>query len=211
MSWLSGVMQDGMGYLYGQTGSYGLAIILLTIIVRIVLFPFTLLQTKSTAKMQQLQPELNALQKKYKSEPERLNRETMDLWKKHKVNPLSGCLLLLVQFPFLIAFFQALDKYAPLKTASFLIWNLGKPDTTYVLPVLAAVSTFLQVKVTTPPGADASQSSMMFVFPILIGWMAMRYPAALSLYWVVSNLWSIAERLVIPRVPVRKEEAGGTT
>ncbi|MGE5483636.1 MAG: YidC/Oxa1 family membrane protein insertase [Ignavibacteriales bacterium] len=210
MSWLSGIMQEGIAYLYGQTGSYGLAIILLTIIVRIVLFPFTLMQTKSTMKMQELQPQLNALQKKYKSEPERLNKETMELWKKHKVNPLSGCLLLLLQFPFLIAFFQALDRYAPLKTATFLIWHLGQPDK-FILPVLAAVTTFLQVKVTTPAGADASQSSMMFVFPILIGWMATRFAAALSLYWVVSNIWSIGERFVIPKVPVRKGEAGGTT
>ncbi len=210
MSWLSGVMQDGIAYLYGLSGSYGLAIILLTIIVRIVLFPFTILQTRSTTKMQELQPQLSALQKKYKNEPEKLNKETMDLWKKNKVNPLSGCLLLLVQFPFLIAFFQALDRYAPLKTATFLMWNLGQPDK-IVLPLLAAATTYLQVRVTTPQGAESGQSSMMFIFPVLIGWMATRFAAALSLYWVVSNIWSIGERFVIPKMPVLKREAGGTT
>jgi YidC/Oxa1 family membrane protein insertase len=202
-------MQDGIAYLYGLTGNYGLAIIFLTVIVRVVLFPFTVLQTRSTLKMQQLQPEIAAIQKKYKNEPDKLNKETMELWRKHKVNPLSGCLLLLAQFPFLIAFFQALDRYQPLKTATFLGWNLGRPDK-IALPLLAAASTFLQVRVNTPAGAESSQSSMMFIFPILIGWMATRFAAALSLYWVVSNLCSIGERFIIPRMPVLKREAGHT-
>lgn len=208
MAWLSGTMQQGIEYLFNLTGSYGFAIILLTIAVRVLLLPLTVAQTRSTAKMQALQPEINALQKKYKSDPERLNRETMDLWRKNKVNPLSGCLLLLVQFPFLIAFFQALDRYEPLKTATFLMWNLGQPDK-IVLPLLAAVSTFLQVKVSSPAG-DTSQQSMMYIFPVLIGWMATRFAAALSLYWVISNLWSIVERIAIGRIPVAKGEAGQT-
>ncbi|NPV70000.1 MAG: membrane protein insertase YidC [Firmicutes bacterium] len=201
-------MQEGIAYLFNLTGSYGLAIIFLTIAVRIVLLPFTVLQTRSTTKMQSLQPEISVLQKKYKSDPERLNKETMDLWRKNKVNPLSGCLLLLVQFPFLIAFFQALDKYEPLKTATFLMWNLGQPDK-FVLPLLAAASTFVQTRVSTAPG-DTSQQSMMYIFPILIGWMATRFAAALSLYWVISNLWSIVERIAIGKIPVAKGEAGQT-
>ena len=207
MIWLAGVMQSGIAYLYQVTGNYGIAIILLTIIIRVLMLPFTYVQTKSTMKMQELQPQINAIQKKYKNDPERVNKETMELWKKNKVNPLAGCLVLLVQLPFLFAFFQALERYEPLKSATFLFWNLGQPDR-LVLPILAAATTFLQVKLSGPAG-EGSQTSMMFVFPILIGWMATRFAAALSLYWVVTNIVSIGERYLFPRLPLMKGEAKG--
>lgn len=207
MSFLSGIMQEGIQRIFLLTGNYGVAIILLTLVIRLVLLPFTLAQTRSTYKMQALQPEIQALQKKYKSDPERMNQEQMALWRKHGVNPLSGCLLLLVQLPFLFAFFRALNDFPPLADARFLGMVLGEPNRV-VLPLLAAVTTYFQIKYSSPPGqGEKSQSAMLVAFPLLIGWMSMRFPAALSLYWVTSNLVSIGERFLMPRnVPAK--EAG---
>lgn len=200
-------MQKAMGTIYGLTGSYGVMIIVLTGIVRLILLPLTLAQTRSSLKMQALQPTITKLQKEYKNDPNRLNQETMDLWKKNGVNPFSSCLLLLVQFPFIIGFFRALQSYEPLKTAVFLGFSLGKPDP-YILPLLAAVTTYFQVKVSSPPGNSQGQS-MMIVMPLLIGWMSRSFAAALSLYWVVSNLFGIGERFLLPRTSVVKGESTG--
>lgn len=113
--------------------------------------------------------------------------------------------MLLIQFPFIIAFFRVLQNFEPLKTASFLIWNLGEPDP-IILPILAAATTYLQVKVSSPPGNNPQNQSMLIVFPLLIGWMSRSFAAALSLYWVVSNVFSIGERYLIPRPNPAKGE-----
>lgn len=207
MAWLSGLMQSGIAYIYDLTGSYGISIVLLTLILRIILLPLNLSQQRSTLKTQELQPQVNALQKKYKNDPQRLNQEIMQLWKDNKVNPLSGCLMVLIQFPFIIALFQALQAYEPLKSAVFLGMNLGVPNKT-VLPIVAGVSQYLQFKV-TPMSNDPNQKAMLYIFPVLIGWMAMRFPAALSLYWIVSNFAGIGERFLLAKAPTLKREAGG--
>lgn len=207
MEFIGGIMEQALVYIYGLTGNYGIAIILLTFIIRLVLLPFTLAQTRSSLRMQELQPEINALNKKFKGEPQKLNQETMALWKKHGVNPFSSCLLLLVQFPFIIAFFRALQQFEPLKTASFLGMNLGTPDP-IILPVLAAVTTYFQIKVTSPANNQQSQM-MLYVFPLLIGWMSRTFAAALALYWIVSNVFSIGERFIVPRAKVAKGESTG--
>ena len=207
MDFLGAIMQRAMDFVYGVTGNYGLVIILLTGFIRVLLLPFTLAQTRSSQKMQELQPIISKLQKEYKNDPTRLNQETMALWKKNGVNPLSSCLLLLVQFPFIIAFFQALQSYEPLKTATFIGFELGKPDP-WILPILAGITTYFQVKVSSPPN-NAQSQTMLVVFPLLIGWMSRTFAAALSLYWVVSNLFSIGERYLVPKTGVAKGESTG--
>ena len=206
MGFLSDLMREGVQRVFLFTGSYGLAIIIVTLIIRTVLLPFTLAQTRSTAKMNALQPEQQALQKKYKNDSQRLNQEQMELWKRHGVNPLSGCLLLLVQFPFLIAFFQALNNFDVLADATFLGIVLGEPNR-IVLPLLAGVTTYFQVKVSSPQaaGGQGSQGAMQVGIPLLIGWMSSRFPAALALYWITSNIFSVAERFLVPRNTPAKE------
>jgi len=199
LGFLSDLMQQGISRLVGVVGNYGLAIIILTVLVRVLLLPFTLAQTRSTLKMQALNPEVQALQKKYKNNPERFNQEQMALWKKHGVNPLSSCLLMLIQFPFLIAFFQALEGFEPLQHARFLGIILGQPER-IVLPLLTAVTTFLSMKISAPAAtSEKSQAIMQYMFPVLIWWMSMRFPAALSLYWLVSNILAVGERFLLPR------------
>ncbi|MGB9867515.1 MAG: YidC/Oxa1 family membrane protein insertase [Bacillota bacterium] len=205
MGFLADVMMEGVEWLYRVSGSYGLAIILFTVLLRLVLMPLSVSQTRSMQKQQELQPIIAELQKKYKNDPKRLNEEMAALFRENRVNPLSSCLMLLIQIPFLIAFLQALERYAPLKEATFLWMSLGKPDP-YILPILAGATTYLQFKVSAT-GTDSSQKTMLYVFPVLIWWMATRFAAALSLYWVVSNLWSIGERFVLPKPQVKKGEA----
>ncbi|MCL6450675.1 MAG: YidC/Oxa1 family membrane protein insertase [Acetobacteraceae bacterium] len=212
MNWLTDVMRQGMDLFYSWTGSYGVAIILLTLVVRIVLFPFTISQIRMTRRMQELQPRLKELQEKYKKDPQRLNRETVELWRRHKVNPLSGCLPALLQFPFLIALFRLLQGYHYAAGAAGFLWlaDLSQPDRVLILPLLAAVTTWWQSKISTPGAVEGSQRFLMLAMPIFLGWMASRFAAGLSLYWVASNLLSIAQQYLMAP-PVRARPARGET
>jgi len=205
-AWLLEVMRQSLEFFFNLTGSNGLAIILMTVVIRIILLPLTFSQTRSMQKIQELQPELKNIQQKYKNDPQRANRETVELWKKHKVNPMAGCLPLLLQFPILIALYQVLRVFEYPGSPRFLwIPDLAAPDKV-VLPILAAVTTYWQTKITTT-GNDPSQKSMLIFMPLLVGWFAMSFPAGLSLYWVVSNLFGIAQQYAMPKGLLRKGEA----
>lgn len=213
MGWLREMMLEGLEYFFALTRSYGYAIILLTVAIRTVLLPFTVLQTRSTLKMQELSPKVEALKKKYKNDAARLNKEIMELWKKNKVNPLSGCFLLLIQFPFLVAFFQVLNSYSYHGPASFLwIEHLGKPDGLYILPALAAITTYWQSKIAMPPSTEAGsqQAVMLYGMPIFILAISVKFAAGLSLYWVVSNIYGIVQQYLMPKSKTVKEEAAGS-
>ncbi len=195
MGWLVQIVLDSLGYLYGLTGSYGVAIMLLTVAIRFAMLPFSISQTRSRLKMQELQPELNALREKYKKDKERLNQETMELWKRHKVNPLSGCLVALLQLPFLFAVFRALQQVDYQASAGFLwVENLALPDP-WLLPLLAGITTFWQSRLMG--GSDPSQRAMTYMFPVLIAWISRQFPSGLALYWVTSNLFAVAEQYVM--------------
>jgi YidC/Oxa1 family membrane protein insertase len=197
-------------YFYNITGNYGVAIILLTLLTRIVTLPLTNKQMASAKAMQQLQPEIKKLQEKYKNDKEKLNQETMALWKKHKVNPAAGCLPLLVQFPFLIAIFQLLQDQERLTAAGiintqFIFLDMTLPDPFYILPVLAGATTYLQQKQMM---TDKSQQAMLIVMPIMLFVFSIRFQAGLVLYWVVGNLLSIGHHYLLSR-PVAKGAVKG--
>ena len=157
--------------------------------------------------MQELAPEQKRLQEKYKNDKEKLNKELMKLYQENKVNPLGGCLPLLIQFPFIIALFRSLQTY-DFEQASFLwIKDLGAPDSLYILPVLAAITTYLSSKIATPAASpEASNNTMNIVMACLIGWMAIKFPSGLALYWVVSNIVQILQQLLIMRSPAPVKE-----
>ncbi len=205
MAWLTGIMQQGMETLYLRTGSYGVAIILLTLIIKLITLPLTFSQTRMQKSMQALNPELEELKKKYKNNPEKLNRETVELWKKHKVNPATGCLPMLLQLPFLFAFFGMINHYTYTGPTNFLWLDLTKPDPYYILPALSAITTFFQMKQTSS-GTDPTQKSMAMMMPVMIGFVSIRFAAGLALYWVASNVFTIAQQLL---VPVRAAAVGG--
>ncbi|NLA58154.1 MAG: membrane protein insertase YidC [Firmicutes bacterium] len=194
-----GYLETGLRWLlqffYDVSGSYGLAIILLTIAIRLILAPLTLSQSKSMEAMKALQPEMNALQQKYKDNPEEYQRRVMELYKEHNVNPLSGCLPMLIQLPFLWALFSVLRNF-DFGTGFLWLTSLSEPDPLYILPVLSALTTYTQMIMTS---ADASQKSMMFIMPIFIGYISISFPAGLVLYWVVSNLFSMGQQYLIAR------------
>lgn len=205
-SLLTGIIEQ----LHGLTGNYGVAIIILTILIRVVLLPLTSSQTRAMKKMQQLQPEIQKLQKKYRNDPQRLNQETMALWREHKVNPLSGCLPVLIQLPFLWAFFAALRGYDFQADPSFLwIPDLASPDP-WVLPILTGLSTYFMTRMSSANAADPSQRVMLYAMPVFLGWITRTFPAGLGVYWVTNNLFQIAQQYYMEWADRRavKGEAG---
>lgn len=208
MAFFESLMKQLMDTIYVYTNSYGIAIILLTVLIKLVLLPFSFMQINSMKKMQEITPLQQKLQQKYKNDKEKLNQEIMKLYQENKVNPLGGCLPLLIQLPIILALFRVFQSY-DFAGASFLwIPNLSKPDPTYILPILAAVTTYIQTKVSTPPGTSNQQTaSMNIVMPLMIGWFSIKFAAGLALYWVVSNVVQIIQQLIFMRPqPIAKED-----
>ncbi len=194
--------------LVGVTGSPGLAIILLTFMFHLLLMPLTISQNRSMRKMQELQPEIQRLQKKYKDDKTRQNQETMKLWKEHGVNPMGGCLPMLVQLPIMIAVFFAIRDFEFAGQASFLwIPDLAHPDPLFILPVLAAATTFLHSKFAMPTGtAGGGQATMLYFMPLMIGYFTLRFPAGLAVYWVASNIFRIGQHFLVDRRRERPQQ-----
>ncbi len=197
---LSNIMQSALTFFYNLTvnmgfASYGIAIILLTLAIKAILYPLTVKQVKSMKGMQDIQPKMKQLQEKYKGNPEKLNKELAALYKEAGVNPLAGCLPLIVQMPFLIAIFFAIRDYHYVQQPPSFLWmtDLAQPDGTYILPILSAVTTYIQQKQTT--SEMTQQTKMMMIFmPLFIGYISLTFPGGLVLYWVVSNLFQIFQQ-----------------
>ncbi|AGY82743.1 MULTISPECIES: YidC/Oxa1 family membrane protein insertase [Carnobacterium] len=184
-------------------GSYGIGIIIFTLIIRLILLPIMHRQTKSTQKMAELQPQLKELQTKYASKDtdtqNKLKEETSKLYAEAGVNPVAGCLPLLIQMPVLIAMYQAISRTDVLKTGNFLWMNLGEPDHYFILPILAAALTYGTTKLSSMSQAESNPTttSMMYIMPALILFMGITLPSALSLYWVVGNAFSVGQTLLL--------------
>ncbi|PLT33249.1 YidC family membrane integrase SpoIIIJ [Bacillus sp. V5-8f] len=198
-------------------GDYGLGIIVVTILIRLVLLPLMIKQTKSSKAMQALQPEMQKLREKYSSKDaatqQKLQQETMALFQKFGVNPLAGCLPLLVQMPILIGFYHAITRTREIANHNFLWFDLGNPDPYYILPIIAGITTFIQQKITmvgmdTNPQMAAQMTMMLYVMPIMIVVFAINFPAALSLYWVVGNIFMIVQTYFIKAPDLKKAAAG---
>ena len=184
--------------------SYGIAIIIMTIAIKAILAPLTAKQVKSMKGMQKLQPKMKEIQNKYKNDPQRAQQEIAKMYKELGVNPLSGCLPLLVQMPFLIAIFYALQGYPYDPAYESFLWlpSLGEADHLYILPVLSALSTFVMSKQTAQDatGAGAGQQKIMQIFmPLFIGYISLNFPSGLVIYWVVSNIFQMIQQFFIYR------------
>jgi YidC/Oxa1 family membrane protein insertase len=177
-------------------GQFGLSILVVTIIIRLLILPLTLKQYKSSKAMQALQPELKKLKEKHKDDAKKQQEETMKLFQKHGVNPLAGCFPLLVQMPVLIALYNAIIYSPDIRTHTFLWMELGKPDQFYILPTLAALTTYIQQKMMSSQMPTQMQS-LMIIFPVLIFVMSMSFASALPLYWVYSNIFTIVQTYFI--------------
>jgi YidC/Oxa1 family membrane protein insertase len=211
MSYIINAVISIMNGINGVTNSWGLTIIVMTVLVRLVILPFTIMQVRSTRAMAALQPEMQKLQKKYKDDPERLNMEIMELYKSHNVNPASSCLVFAVQLPVLMAMIGALGKHPALAEASFLGFQLSEPGPKLLI-LIAISTTYLAVKLSPSMGADqqqgGSQNMMIIGMMALMWFFASRYSAAVSIYIIAANLTGVLERLVIPRSETSTKGAG---
>lgn len=205
---ISQILLQVLGFIHGLVRNWGLAIILLSILVYLVLFPLSLKQMRSMKEMQILQPKIEALRSAYKDNPQRLNKEIMELYREHKVNPFGGCLPLLLQMPIFFALYQALMRSVALKGAKFLwIQDLSEPDKLFILPqnlsffgkefpinilpIIMAIGMFFQQKLSmakaSGPAAE-QQKIMVIVMPIMFGAIFYNMPSGLVLYWFVNSL-----------------------
>lgn len=205
-----GLLQDLLTFFYDVTASlgmanYGVAIILVTVVIKLILYPLTVKQVKGMKAMQDMQPKMKELQEKYKDNKEKLNKEMAIMYKESGVNPLSGCLPLLVQMPILMGIFFAIRDYHYAHMPSFLwIADLSGPDQFLlgtlpyglflpILPILSAATTYIQQKQTSSD-SNPQAKMMMNLMPLFIGYISITFPAGLVLYWVVSNIFQIGQQ-----------------
>lgn len=216
LGWLENILKTLMGVFYGLIPNWGISIILLTILVKLVLYPLTNKSYESTAKMKELSPKIAELREKHKDDSQKLNQATMELYKKEKVNPLGGCLPMLLQFPFFIAMFSLFNNNFDLRGATFIpgwITDLSSPesvinfgftipllnwDALRVLPIIFLITQLFTTKLTQP--ADAAQSNpqmkmMTLGLPIIFFFIMYNLPSGLLIYWIFQNVISTGQQL----------------
>jgi YidC/Oxa1 family membrane protein insertase len=209
MEWLGVPILLLMNWVYERVGNYGVAIILLTVVSKVLFFPLTVKSMRSMKAMQALQPQINALRSKHRKDAQALQRETMELYRKHRVNPMGGCLPMIAQVPIFYALYLALSVSVELQNAAFIcfgrlfgkdLWicDLASHDPTYVLPVLMGVTMFIQQRM-TPTMADPRQARMMLLMPVVFTFMFLNLPSGLVLYWTVSNVLQIGQQYYMDR------------
>jgi YidC/Oxa1 family membrane protein insertase len=210
-----------------------LTIVVFTVIIRFAVFPLTMQQMRSSKRMQEMQPEMKELREKYKNDREKQAQVQMELYKKYNINPMAGCLPLVIQLPILLGLYGAiqialastplqvvdvshrllipsLSSLIPLQN-QFLVWNLGLPDATYILPIIVVATTWLQQKLIMPvnPDADPKDPStqmsrqMQIMMPLMIGLFSLQVASGLSIYWIVGNIVGIVQYALLGKVDVR--------
>ena len=199
LGWFSFIAR-GMSWLlraiYGFIGNWGVAIILLTLLVRVLLLPFVIPQFKNMAKQRALKPEIDKINELYKDDREKKGAAMMELWRKHKVNPLGGCLPVLLQMPIFFALYQTLSTSIELYHAPFVLWwtDLSSPDPFYVLPIMLGGLMFIQQKL-TPVQMDAAQAKvMLYAMPLMMTFFMLLLPTGLCLYMVTSSAVGITQQ-----------------
>lgn len=188
-------------FVHSLIGNWGFSIIVLTLIVRGVMFPLTKAQYTSMAKMRLLTPKMQELRERYKDDRQKLGQETMRLYKTEKVNPMGGCLPLVIQMPIFIALYWTLMESTELRQSSFILWitDLSVHDPFFVLPILYGVSMFFLQKMSPTPINDPIQRKVFMAMPFVFTFMFCTFPAGLTLYWLVSNCFTIFQQTVIFR------------
>ncbi|SHH67981.1 membrane protein insertase YidC [Massilia sp. CF038] len=189
-----------MDKMHSYIGNWGWTIIAFTIAIKLLFFPLSAAGYKSMARIKVVTPKMQAIREKYKGDPAKMNQATMELYKTEKINPLGGCLPILVQMPVFIALYYVLSASAEMRGAPWISWitDLTQPDPLFILPVLYAISMFITTKLNPAP-ADPIQAKMMLFMPLAFSVMFIFFPSGLVLYWVVNNILSIAQQWVITK------------
>ena len=232
LGWLVIILKFLLDTFYKLIPNYGVAIILVTVLLKVVLFPLTHKSYESTARMQSLQPKMNELREKYKNNPQKLNQEMAAMYKKEGVSPLGGCLPMLLQFPILIAFYSLLNTHFALRGAVFIpgwINDLSAPEAVFTfapititqrfqfdairaLPFIMLVTTFLSSKLMQTPGTDASgrnMKMMTYMMPVMFFFILYNMPSGLLLYWTMQNIFTVAQQWYINQRRQKKNAGGG--
>ena len=200
MRYLYNLLQQFFAFLLNTTdkyvGNFGISIIIVTILIKIALLPLTLKQDKSMKEMKKLQPELEKIKKNYAHDKQMLNIKTMELYREHKVNPMGGCLPILIQLPILFALFGVLRSGIIPADSSFLWMKLVEPDPYYILPVLNGAVSFLQQKL-MGTSDNPQMKNMMFIFPIMMIMFSVKMPSGLQLYWLTSSILAVVQQYFI--------------
>jgi YidC/Oxa1 family membrane protein insertase len=204
MEWIGVPILKLMNWLHRYIPNYGVVIILITVVSKVLFYPLTVKSVRSMKAMQSLQPQVNSLRAKYKNDPRKLQEETLALYRRQGVNPMGGCLPMVAQVPIFYALYLALSVSVELQNAPFLcfgrlfavdLWicDLASHDPTYILPVLMGISMFVQQKM-TPTMGDPRQARMMLFLPFVFTFMFLNLPSGLVLYWFVSNVLQILQQ-----------------
>ncbi len=188
-----------LGWFYRLTGNYGVAIIIISILVQIILSPFTYKSYKSMALMQKMQPEMKSIQERYKNDPQRMQQEMLALYRRYGTNPLSSCLPMMFQIPVFFALFTALRNSWALHGAPFIFWiqDLSAKDPYYVLPITMGAIMFFQQKLSPQASADPAQAKMMQWMPIIFTFMFLAFPSGLVIYWLINSIWGFAQNMYL--------------
>nr|WP_320114610.1 membrane protein insertase YidC [uncultured Desulfuromonas sp.] len=191
-----------LNFFYGYIGNYGFSIILLTVIIKLLFWPLTQKSYVSMKAMQKIQPEMKKLRDKYSNDRETLNRKMMELYREHRVNPLGGCLPMLVQIPVFFALYKVLLDTIELRHAPFMLWitDLSVKDPYYITPLIMGLTMFIQQKL-TPNTMDPMQAKMMLAMPVVFTFLFLNFPAGLVIYWLVNNLLTIFQQYLIYKKP----------
>ncbi|HCC48061.1 MAG TPA: hypothetical protein DEQ38_08120 [Elusimicrobia bacterium] len=197
---LAKLANSSLIYFYKATGNYGVAIIILSVIIQLLLTPLSFKSYKAMAVMKKIQPEMQAIQKRYKEDPQRMNKEIMDLYKRHGTNPLGGCLPMLLQIPVFFALFTALRNSWDLHGAAFVFWikDLSSKDPFYVMPLVMGGIMFLQQHL-SPQTSDPAQATMMKFMPLIFTFMFLTFPSGLVLYWLINSTWGFAQTMYLQK------------
>lgn len=230
LGWLETLLKWSLNFFYGIVANYGVAIILVTLLVKIIMFPLTFKGSQSTARMQDLQPKIQELQAKYKSNPQKLNQEMAEFYKKEGYNPLSGCLPLLIQLPIFIAMYSLFNNHFDLRGAAFIpgwINDLSLPEAIFefktvnlviwkvsairLLPIIYVISQLLYGKFTQQPTAGGQSQGqmkfMMYGMPVMFFFILYDVPSGLLVYWIASNVLTLVQQIFINRYMKGKRQA----
>jgi YidC/Oxa1 family membrane protein insertase len=195
MKWLAMPLLISLKFLNSYVSNYGIAIIILTILIKIVFWPLGNKSYKSMKEMQKLQPKIAELRDKYKNDKTKLSQATMDLYKTHKVNPLGGCLPMVIQIPVFFGLYKALMYSIELRHAPFYWWiqDLSAKDPYYITPIIMGATMFIQQKM-SPPMGDPMQAKIMLLMPVVFTFLFVNFPSGLVLYWLFQNILSIGQQ-----------------
>lgn len=208
-------------FLYSYIDNYGITLIVFTVIVRLCLFPLYANQIKHTSKMQDLQPKMVAIQKKYANDKETMNQKMQELYQEEKFNPMLGCLPMLIQFPIIIGLFALLrNPMAYIENTTMLmavhesfLWipDLSQPDS-WILPIAAGITTYFsfsmtQSQSTAETAANPMMKMMKYFFPVMIVWMGRSFPAGLTIYWFIGNLIQVFQTMILNKLKNKAKES----